>query len=134
MIIMKICSFTVLWYYDNIRYYQDVHNYFLLHPMTFKFYYLIFILFLFFFAIRLFALTFYNFYFHLPFQCFLLCYFKCNLFQKILIEDICVSFVLSLVYAFGFSILPVPFRILSLKYQEKKRVLLYKFSKILSLI
>ena len=91
MIIMKICSFTVLWYYDNIRYYRDVHNYFLLHPMTFKFYYLIFILFLFF-AIRLFALMFYNFYFHLPFQCFLLCYFKCNLFQKILIEDIlCIS-------------------------------------------
>ena len=59
--------------------------------MTFKFYYLIFILFLFF-AIRLFALMFYNFYFHLPFQCFLLCYFKCNLFQKILIEDIlCIS-------------------------------------------
>ena len=54
--------------------------------------------------------------------------------QRILMNDIFLSFILSLIYPFGLSLLPVPFRIFSLKNNLKNSKCLYKFSNYLALI
>jgi len=54
--------------------------------------------------------------------------------QSILIKDIILSFILSLIYPFGLSLLPIPLRLISLHNKQKKRNWLYKLSKYIALI
>ena len=54
--------------------------------------------------------------------------------QFILIEDTLVSFVLSLIYPFGFKLLPGLFRIPALRAKKKKKKWLYRISKLVNLI
>ena len=54
--------------------------------------------------------------------------------QIILIKDIILSFVLSLIYPFGLSLLPIPLRLISLRNGNKKRNWLYKLSNYIALI
>jgi hypothetical protein len=61
----------------------------------------------------------------------------CAVFQNtqiILIKDIVLSFILSLIYPFGLSLLPIPFRLISLHNKNKKRNCLYKLSNYIALI
>ena len=51
-----------------------------------------------------------------------------------LIEDTLISFGLSLVYPFGFCLLPGIFRIPALSDKKRKKKCLYNFSKILQMI
>ena len=54
--------------------------------------------------------------------------------QRILIKDIILSFILSLIYPFGLSLLPIPLRLISLHNKQKKRNWLYKLSNYIALI
>ena len=54
--------------------------------------------------------------------------------QLILIKDTIISFMLSMLYPFGLSLLPGAFRIPSLKAKNKDKIYLYKISELLTLI
>ena len=54
--------------------------------------------------------------------------------QMILIEDTLISFGSSLIYPFGFKLLPGLFRIPALRSKNKNKAWLYKISKLVNLI
>ena len=54
--------------------------------------------------------------------------------QIILIKDTLLSFSLSMLYPFGFCILPTIFRMPALRAKNKDKICLYKFSQLLSFI
>ena len=54
--------------------------------------------------------------------------------QKLLLRDSLCSFILSMAYPLGFSLLPGIFRIHSLKAKNRDKECLYKFSNLLSII
>ena len=126
VIFNKIMKFLAL-SEDDLIDIRRKKDYKIMYENTSKFYFCIKIKFNIFFIFGLLLMIFFWYYI----ACFCAVFKNSQIF---LISDTFLSFLLSLLYPFGFSLLPAPFRILSLKNKSNDRKWLYKFSKILAFI